>query len=164
MFTTKHLDKVLSEVRGLHQKSIFSPKKSILAYRLSKMSSQYRGSAIERLVRDMYLAKKKKVRYIGGSNSFDMMVGRDRVEVKSSLATASVIGGMVRYSYQFQNIKTDNFDKLVMVFISPDGLQVRQMSCKIVKKYLANSTYYANGQTLYVGRNTRKLAGRRVAA
>jgi len=40
MFTTTHLNKVLCEVRGFHKKSIFCPKKNMLAYRLSRMSSQ----------------------------------------------------------------------------------------------------------------------------
>lgn len=164
MFTTKHLDKVLIEVRGMNRKSVYSAKKNMLAYRLSKMSSQYRGSVLERMIRDLLIAKNKKVRYIGGSHPFDLLVGNERVEIKSSLAAVSTIGGKIRYSYQFQNIKTKNFDKLIMIFVSPEGLQIRQMTRDMVRKYLKGSKYYANGQTLYVGRTVKKFAGQRIAA
>lgn len=164
VFTTKHLDKVLCEVRGLNQKSMYSHRKNMLAYRLSKMSSQYRGSILERMVRDLFISKKKTVRYIGGSHPFDMMIGRERVEVKSSLATVSVVNGKIRYSFKFQNIKTDNFDKLIMIFVSPEGLEIRQMSRAVVRKHLSDAAHYSNGQTLYVGRTVKKLSGKRIAA
>ena len=164
MFTTKHLDKVLGEIRGLHAKSIYSPKKNLTTYRLSRMSSQYRGAAIERMVRNYYRSKGKIVEYFGGTNPFDMRVNGRRIEVKSSLATASVVGGNLRYSYQFQNIKTENFDMLVLVYVSPEGFSVRCMSKQTAEKYLANSNYYSNGQTLYVGRTVKSLAGRVLTA
>ena len=164
MLDIKHLDKVLAEIRYLNRKSPYSATKSMLCYRLSRMSSQRRGGVLERMIRDLFVAKNKQVRYIGGTHSFDMLVGSERVEVKSSLATISVVGGKIRYSYQFQNVKTKNFDKLVMIFVSPEGLQIRQMSRSVVKKFLRGSKHYSNGQTLYVGRTVKSFVGKRIAA
>jgi|LakMenEpi03Aug12_release.lakeMendotaPanAssembly.Ray.scaffolds.fasta_scaffold160958_3 hypothetical protein len=158
MFTTKNLDRVLNEVRGLHNKSIFSPKKSILAYRLSKMSSQYRGNAIERMIRDYYKSTGKIVSYIGGSASFDMMVNGRKVEVKSALARVGVVGGVVKYSYKFQHICPNNFHKLVLVFVSPEGLSVRVMDSRTAAKYLGSKRAHRN---LYVG---KRIVGKVLAA
>lgn len=164
MFDIKHLDRVLAEIRYLNRRSPYSANKSMFCYRLSRMSSQRRGGVLERMIRDLFVAKNKQVRYIGGTHPFDMLVGSERVEVKSSLATVSIVGGKIRYSYQFQNIKTKNFDKLVMIFVSPEGLQIRQMTRKMVNKHLRGSKKYSNGHTLYVGRTVKKFAGQRIAA
>lgn len=158
MFTTEHLDKVLGEVRGYHKESIFCPKKNLLAYRLSKMSSQYRGGAIERLVRDYYIGSGKDVTYIGGSNSYDMIVNGRKIEVKSSLAKMSIVGGVVKYNYKFQHICPNNFHKLVMVFVSPEGLTARVMDSRTVAKYLGTKYFHKN---LHVG---KKIFGKVLAA
>jgi hypothetical protein len=165
MFTIKHLDKILAEIGDKSPKSIFSYKKNPIAYKLSRIEdNRKRGHVVERLVRDIFLSQNKKVQYIGGKHSFDMMVDNCRVEIKSSLASASVVGGMVRYSYQFQNIKTQNFDKLILVFISPEGLVMRQMSSKMADKYLANAKTYKNGKTLAIGKFCSKSVGKVLAA
>ncbi len=158
MFTIKHLDKVLGEVRGFHNKSIFSPKKNILSYRLSRMSSQYRGGVIERMIRDYYKKSGKKVSYVGGSASFDMMVNGRRVEVKSALARMSITNGTVKYAYNFQHICPNNFHKLVMVFVSPEGLTTRVMDSRTVAKYLGTKKRHKN---LYV---SKKILGKVLAA
>ena len=158
MFTTEHLDKVLGEVRGYHNKSIFCPKKNLLAYRLSKMGSQYRGGAVERIIRDYYIDAGYDVTYIGGSNSYDMIVNNRKIEVKSSLAKMSIVGGIVKYKYSFKHICPNNFHKLVMVFISPEGLTARVMDSRTVAKY--TGTKYCH-KDLSVG---KKIFGKVLAA
>jgi len=154
MFTTKSLDKALNEVRGFHTTSIFSPKKSLVAYRLSKMSRNYRGGVVERMIRDYYKSQGKKVVYFGGSVSFDMMVDGKKIEVKSALARPSKDG----YVYKFQHICPANFHKLVLVFISPEGITSRVMDSRTAAKY-TGSKYSHKG--LYVG---KKIFGRVLAA
>ena len=100
MFTTKNLDDALDEVRGFHESTIFCPEKSLIAYRLSKMSRNYRGAVVERMIRDYYVDHGKDVDYYGGSNSFDMMVDGKKVEVKSALATKSNTGYAYRFAYE----------------------------------------------------------------
>lgn len=150
MFTMKDLNKILPEVKGLRTKSVFSPKKNRLCYRLSKMNSQYRGTIIERMIRDTMLRRGKKVQHIGGNHGFDLVINGKKVEVKSSLAMPNS-DGATGYSYQFQNIKIKKFDMLIIVFISPEGITMRQMSKKVVARYLKGTKHYSNGQTLRIG-------------
>ena len=158
MFTTEHLDKVLGEVSGYHNKSIFCPKKNLLAYRLSKMSSQYRGGAVERIIRDFYIESGHRVTYVGGSKSYDMIVDGRKIEVKSALAKMSVVGGVVKYKYNFKHICPNNFHKLVMVFISPEGLTVRVMDTRTVAKYTGTKYHHRD---LHVG---KKIFGKVLVA
>ena len=154
MFTTKSLDKALNEVRGFHNKSLFSARKSLIAYRLSKMSRNYRGGVVERMVRDYYRKNGKKVAYFGGSVSFDMIVNGKKIEVKSALARKSANG----YSYHFHHVCPANFHKLVLVFISPEGVTSRIMDSRTVAKY-TGSKYTHKG--LYVN---KKIFGKALAA
>lgn len=158
MFTTKHLDKVLGEVRNYNKKSPFCPKKSLLAYRLSKMSSQYRGIVTERMIRDYYISIGKMVRYCGGSHSHDMVVNSRKIEVKSAIAVPNMTRNGIQYSYNFQHICPNNFHKLILVFISPEGLTIRVMDSKTVSKYLKTKKKH---KSLYV---RKRVVGKVLAA
>lgn len=148
MFNTKHLDKVLGEIRNLNKKNYFCPKKNLLAYRLSKMSRNYRGVTMERMIRDYYISKRFNVKYMGGTNPFDMLVNGKKIEVKSALASVKIVRGKKKYTYKFQHICTKNFHKLVLVFISPEGISTRTMDSRTVSKYLTGKKKH---KELYVG-------------
>lgn len=154
MFNNKHLDKVLGEIKSFHKKSIFCYSKNRLCYRLSKMNSQCRGAAIERMIRNYYRELGKKVLYLGGNASFDMIVDGYRIEVKSALAR---LDGN-KYSYKFQHICPNNFHKLVLVFISPEGISARSLDSRTVAKYLGSKYSHKN---LHVG---KRILGRVLAA
>jgi hypothetical protein len=156
MFTIKHLDKILGEVRGFHKKSPFCPRKNLLTYRLSKMNSQYRGIVTERMVRDYYKSIGKKVRYFGGSQSFDMSVNGRRIEVKSAIGRPNA--NNTNYTYHFQHICANNFDKLVLVFISPEKIHMRIMDSNTVAKYVGAKKKH---KSLYV---RKKILGKVLAA
>jgi hypothetical protein len=158
MFTTDHLDKALSEVTGFHKKSSFCPNKNLLTYRLSKMSSQYRGNVLERMVRDYYKSIGKRVVHIGGSASFDMLVNGRRIEVKSALSKERIVNGKAKYSYSFKHIRPSNFHKLIMIFISPEGFEIRSMDSRTVAKYLGCKYTH---KTLNMG---KRIIGSRLAA
>lgn len=158
MFTTKHLDKALTEVSGFHARSPFSPKKNLLTYRLSKMSSQYRGNVLERMVRDYYKSIGKRVVHIGGSSSFDMLVNGRRIEVKSALGRPMVSNGKIRYSYNFQHICPNNFHTLIMIFVSPEGLEIRSMDSRTVAKHLGAKKKHKSL------RMSKRIIGKRLAA
>ncbi len=145
MFTLKHMNKVLGEIKGLGNKSVFSLKKNRLCYSLSKLNNQHRGAIIEKMVRDRLIMQGMRVKYIGGTNSFDMLVNGQRVEIKSSLARSVCCNG--KYFYSFQNIKTKNFDKIILVYISPNGLKMKTFSKKAITKILSKNKYYSNGKT-----------------
>jgi len=146
MFTVNHMNRVLCEIKGLGSKSVFSIRKSRLTYRLSCMNSQHRGAIIEKMIRDRFIMQGKRVRYIGGSNSFDMLVDGERVEIKSSLPMVIPTKKGHTLFYRFQNIKTKYFDKIVLVYVSPNGLRVKTFTKKTMMKMLRKSKYYANGK------------------
>lgn len=149
--TSKQFDRIMTKIGGKRSRSIFSYKKHEIAYKLSVMkNNRERGHAIEHIVWEMLIRQGKRVRYFGGPHHFDMLVNGSRVEVKSSLANIKTIKGKKYYRYAFQNIKTKNFDKLILVFVSPEGLSVRQMSCAVAKKHLRKAKVYSGGQTLKV--------------
>lgn len=158
MFTIKHFNRVVKEIRGVHRQSPFCCKKNRLSYKLSKLNSQYRGMVAERLVRDIYKSQNKSVFYFGGSRSYDMLVNGYKVEVKSCLAVAKTVRGEIKYTYEFKHICPANFHKLVLVFISPEGVKMRVMSSKTASKYLGVKNRHKN---LYVG---QKILGKVLAA
>lgn len=147
MFTMKQLNKVLCEIKGLKKQTVFSARKNPLAYRLSQMNNQHRGAAVEKLVRDALANNGKKVEYIGGNHPFDMKVNGKRVEVKSSVPQVIETKTGRTFYYRFQNIKTKHFDKIVLVFVTPDGLVSKTFSRKVMDKKLRKSKYYSNGKT-----------------
>ena len=160
MITLKTLNRALKEIRDCENKGLFNPKKSLVAYRLSRMSSQYRGRIIERMIRDYYISKKKNVWYFGGSHPFDMRVDGKRIEVKSSLARRENKNSN-KYSYNFQHIKPHNFDKLIMVFISPEGISTRVVDSRTVAKHLGSRKKH---KSIYIGKRNTKTIGKKMAS
>jgi hypothetical protein len=145
MFTLKHMNRVLGEIKGLSSKSVFSVRKSRLSYSLSQLNNQHRGAIVEKMIRDKLIMQGRRVKYIGGTNPFDMLVDGQRVEIKSSLARKLPSG---RHFYQFQNIKTKNFDKIILVYITPNGIKTKTFTKKTMMKKLRRNKYYSNGKTL----------------
>jgi hypothetical protein len=160
MITLKTLDRALKAIRDSENKGLFSPRKSMVAYRLSRMSSQYRGRVVERMIRDYFISKKKTVWYYGGSHPFDMRVNGKRIEVKSALARKENKKSK-DYSYNFQHIKPHNFDKLIMVFVSPEGIQTRVVDSRTVAKHLGCCKKH---KSVYVGKRNPKRIGKTMVA
>lgn len=147
MFTLKNMNNVLSEIKGLKQRSVFSVRKNALAYNLSKMNSQHRGAIVEKMIRDMLIRQGKMVKHIGGNHSFDMEVDGKKVEVKSSLPHIVHTKKGKTFIYRFQNIKTKFFDQIILVYITPNGLRMKVFSRKNMVKILRKNKYYSNGKT-----------------
>lgn len=141
MFTSRDLDRVIPELKGLKRRSIFSPSKNLPAYRLSKMNSQYRGRAIEKMVRNGLL-KKHTTDYHGGSHSHDITLNsKVRVEVKSALAVPTGVNskGKPSYKFSFKHVQLKKFDVLFLVYVMPNGLQLRWMSAATAREFVSNT-------------------------
>lgn len=125
MFTLREFRKIQSEIKGLVQtECLYSSRKSALCYKLSKMNSQIRGNAIERMIRDYFITMGNRVDYFGGNYCYDMLVNNKiRVEVKSSLAQKISNN---KYRYRFQNIKSGYFDLIILVFVTPKGIIIKK--------------------------------------
>lgn len=160
MFTVDDINRVLPEIKGLRSRSLYSKSKNAASYKLSRMKTQHRANVLELLVRDRFVNMGCRVKHIGNSHEFDMLVDGKRIEVKSSLATCSVTGGVVSYAYKFRNVKTHCFDKLVLIFVSPENIEIRQMDVSTVRKRLKNVSEGVNGKELYIGRRCKTNIGR----
>jgi len=141
MFTMRHLNRVMPELKGLNKPNIFYVSKSEIAYRLSKMNSQFRGHAIEKMVRDELL-KKHMGNYHGGSHSHDITINKKtRVEVKSSLASPRVKANskkIISYSFTFKHIQLEKFDILVLSYVTPTGVVTKWMSKATAMEFVSN--------------------------
>ena len=156
----KNFKKIMREVGRYRSSTIFSHDKDEIAYGLSIIkNNRERGHAAECIVRDFLISRNKRVHHFGGRHPFDMLVNGSRTEIKSALASVRIMNGKKYYTYQFRNIKTNNFDKLILVFISPEGIHIREMTCDTAKQYLANAKSYTGGRILKVRHAQSKLSG-----
>jgi hypothetical protein len=161
MFTMKHLKKVLPEIKGYQRKSVYSIRKSMLCCTLSEMPSRHRGTAIESIIRDHLITMGFRVDHLGGTHSFDMRVDGHRVEVKSSLAHSkiSLKTRKVSYYYNFQNIKTNCFDYLILVFVQPKGLLIRMLTQEQAEYATRFSITGREGKSLRLDTGFHKIPG-----
>ena len=151
MFTMKNLNRVLKEIPALDQTNPYSINKSKVSYKLQQISScRQRGYAVEAMVRDELILMGYKVEHLGFRYSYDLRVDGNRVEVKSALARTKklVRSGKFYETYDFQNIKTDCFDYLVLVFITPNGLISRMLTQEQAEDMLRFNTEYSQGKTM----------------
>lgn len=151
MFTMKNLNRVLKEIPALDQTNPYSINKSRVSYTLQQISScRQRGYAVEAMIRDELILMGYKVDHLGFRYSYDLRVDGNRIEVKSALARTKklVRTGETYETYDFQNIKTDCFDYLVLVFITPNGLISRMLTQEQAKYILRFSTEYTQGKTM----------------
>jgi len=139
----------MPELKGLSRKPLFSPSKSAIAYKLSKMNSQYRGRAIEKMVRNGLL-KKHTADYHGGSYSHDITLNKKiRVEVKSALAVESFgKNGKAYHSFSFKHVQLAKFDVLFLVYVTPNGLRVRWMGRATAREFVSNTKKKASEITI----------------
>lgn len=161
MFTMKHLKKVLPEIKGYQRKSVYSMHKNMLCCTLSQMPSRHRGTAIEGIVRDRLITMGFRVDHLGGTHSFDMRVDGYRVEVKSSLSHSkiSLRNQKPASFYNFQNIKTNCFDYLVLVFVQPKGLLIRMLTQEQAEYATRFSTTGREGKSLRLDTDSHKIPG-----
>lgn len=151
MFTMSDLKRVLLELKGLKNPKIFYKSKNQQAYELSQLNSQYRGHAIEKLLRDK-LIKKYKTHYHGGSHSHDMTINKGvRIEVKSALASP-VVGSkskkIIKYKFSFKHVQLSKFDILFLAYVTPNGLKIRWMSKATAREFVSNHRHKATQITI----------------
>ena len=142
---------------------IFSPERSRLAYEMSLMTGPERGVCAERMIYNRLLADGWDVKYIGGTNSYDMhIVYKDTIyKIEVKLATyskkAQTKKGTV-YGYNFQKIKPHFFNFLFFVFLTPDGLVVKWAKSEDVSRHCYWKKEGASGYNIGANSN-REICG-----
>ena len=126
--------------------SPYCPNKSKAAYTLSLMDRTERGEIIEGCVAHMIQEKTGyQATVTMHSAAWDITVDIPdrpvRVEVKSSLLNCR--------NYKFMGIKFENFDYLVVVFVTPIGTIEKWATKEDVQEFLSDKKRHGNGYTLH---------------
>jgi hypothetical protein len=101
----------------------YNSSRDVLAWKLSKLTSQARGRIVEKAVaKELERHGFTGVKHIGGTHPFDIDTDQGHVEVKSSLVNTRGEG------FLFQRIEPTSFNLLVMVGIHPDWIEIKAMS------------------------------------
>lgn len=159
MITLKDLSVAKKFVKKMYAKDYdyYSPKQSAVSYDLCTQSKTQRSDNIEALVMELFgragydLAKK------GGTNQrYDLWAGSEKIEVKSSLAEKRVgRKGQVYYTYTFMGVKPQCFDRLVLAYVTPYGVDFRILTKRAVYARICNGelTRGREGYSIYHGKN-----------
>ena len=159
MLTLKDLSAAKKFVKKMYAKDYdyYSPKQSAVSYDLCTQSKTQRSDNIEALVMELFgragydLAKK------GGTNQrYDLWAGSEKIEVKSSLAEKRVgRKGQVYYTYTFMGVKPQCFDRLVLAYVTPYGVDFRILTKRAVYARICNGelTRGREGYSIYHGKN-----------
>ena len=128
--------------------SPYCPNKSKAAHTLSLMDRTERGEIIEGCVAHMIQEKTGYQATVTMHNAaWDITVDIPdrpvRVEVKSALLNSSTGRG-----YNFMGIKFENFDYLVVVFVTPRGTIEKWATKEDLQEFFSDKKRRGNGYTL----------------
>tara|TARA_Y100000004_G_scaffold122915_1_gene138191 strand:+ start:369 stop:857 length:489 start_codon:yes stop_codon:yes gene_type:complete len=126
--------------------SPYCPNKSKAAHTLSLMDRTERGETIEGCVADMIEEKTgyqatATIHNAAWDITVDIPDRPVRVEVKSSLLNS-------KNNYQFQGIKFENFDYLVVVFVTPRGTIEKWATKEDLQEFFSDKKRLVYGYTL----------------
>ena len=140
MVTLRDLYAAKKFLKKMYALDYYSPKQSKLSYELCTMSNSERGDASEVLVMRMFKRSGHNLYKMGGNNKrYDLWANDERIEVKSSLAEKRVSRkGEVYYTYSFMDVKPELFDRLVLVYITPNGVNFRILTKRAVYARICN--------------------------
>jgi hypothetical protein len=147
MFSTLDLASAKNEYYNrIGGDSHYAPNKSEVSFELSAMTCKDRGEIIEIMIAD-YLNENGVESEIHPHLDYDIdlyIQGQHiKVEVKSSMKSKS------EGKYQFQCIKPEKFDLLVLAFVDPDhGVVVKTVSKREINQFTENYKRYKKGYTM----------------
>jgi hypothetical protein len=118
----------------------YSPEYSEVSYDLCTQSKTERSDNIEALVMKLFDRAGYDLDKKGGTNQrYDLWAGTEKIEVKSSLAAKCVTRkGQVYYTYTFPGVKPQCFDRLVLAYVTPYGVDFRILTKRSVYARICN--------------------------
>ena len=162
VLTLKDLSAAKKFLKKMYAKDYpyYSPERNSLSYDLCTMSNTERSDSVEVMVMKLFERSGKNIYKMGGNNKrYDLWANEEKIEIKSSLARQKNARGNVYYTYSFADIKPECFDRLVLVYICPEGLRLRILTqravyARISGKVLKRGT---NGYAMCHNRNSRMI-------
>ena len=164
MLTLRDLDFANRFLNKHYALPYYSAQKNKLANKLCRMSRGERGDKIEAMVLGLFIRCGYNVHKMGGlKNKCDIWVNDEKIEIKSSLAERNTNKkGEEYYSYTFAGVKPDCFDRLVLAYVKPNGVELRILTKRAVYARIRKNNLSKSGSqgcSLYHGKND-KMMGR----
>jgi len=142
MVTLKELSDAKKFLRKMYAKDYphYSPEQSEVSYELCTMSKTERSDSVEVMVMDMFERGGYNVDKRGQTNNkYDVWADNEKIEVKSSMAKKHHDEkGNVYYTYSFKGVKPECFDRLVLAYVSPNGIDFRVLTNRAVYARICN--------------------------
>lgn len=161
MLTLKDLSVAKKFLEKNYALAHYSKKRSVLSYKLCSMNPVERSDTIEAMVLGLFERRGYNVYRMGGlKKKYDLWVNDEKIEIKSSLATkCSTRHGQIYYTYTFPGIKPEYFDRLVLVYVTPKGVELNILTSRAVYARIrsGNLTRGSQGYSIYQGKDTRPI-------
>ena len=142
MITLKDLSAAKKFVKKMNalDYDYYSRKQSDVSYDLCTMSKTERSDNVEALVMKLFERSGYNLYKMGGTNKrYDLWANEEKIEIKSSLAEKCVNRkGEIYYTYSFMGVKPECFDRLVLAYITPNGVDFRILTKRAVYARICN--------------------------
>ena len=161
MITLKDLSAAKKFVKKMNalDYDYYSRKQSDVSYDLCTMSKTERSDNVEALVMKLFERSGYNLYKMGGTNKrYDLWAGHEKIEVKSSLAEKCTNRrGETYYTYTFPGVKPRCFDRLVLAYITPNGVDFRILTSRAVYARICNGelTRGREGYSIHHGKHSR---------
>lgn len=161
MLTLKDLSSAKKFLKKNYAVEYYSPKQNKLSYELCAMNSVERSDTIEAMVLRLFMKRGYNVYRMGGlKKKYDLLVNEERIEIKSSLATKHTTKkGYDYYTYTFSGLKPEHFDRLVLVYVSPKGLELSVLTSRAIYARIrsGNLVRGSQGYSIRQGKGSRMI-------
>ena len=160
MLTLKDLSAAKKFLKKMYAKDYpyYSPEQDGLSYSLCTMSNTQRSDSVEVMVMKLFEQSGQNIYKMGGNNKrYDLWANEEKIEIKSSLARQNNARGNVYYTYAFADIKPECFDRLVLVYICPEGLKLRILTKRAVYARVSSRKRGVNGYAICHNRNSKMI-------
>lgn len=160
MLTLKDLSEAKKFLKKMYALDYYSPKQDVLSYELCTMSNTERSDSIEVMIMRMFERSGQNIYKMGGNNQkYDLWANEEKIEIKSSLARQKTNRNSIYYTYSFVDIKPECFDRLVLAYISPNGLKLRILTKRAVYARISGKTLKRgkDGYSIYHNKNSKMI-------
>jgi hypothetical protein len=161
MLTLKDLDTAKKHIEKSYALDHYSKKRNALANKLCRCNPVTRSEQIEALVWLLFKQYGYNVYRMGGTKKkYDLWANDEKIEVKSSLASkCSIRNSQEHYTYTFSGIKPECFDRLVLAYITPNGVEFGILTQRAVYARIQNGKLKRGpqGYTIYHGKVSRMI-------
>ena len=118
-------------------------------------------SEIEAMIWLLFKQNGYNVYKMGGlKKKYDLLVNEEKIEIKSSLAERCVSRNKtVYYTYSFSGIKPEYFDRLVLAYITPGGVELNILTQRAVYARIRNGylTRGSQGYAIRQGKDSKTI-------